>query len=111
MNPDVQQLVSDGERALRADQVAAAREAFVEAGACATRFGLWRSALRCYKSVLELDLTDRLPVERIAAMPARVVAFGDWTEYLRAIDRKAWPRLVCRGAQIVTSDAGTAVQL
>ena len=70
MNADIRQLLSDGERALRSEQVSAAREAFLEAGVVAAKFGLWRSALRCYKSALEIDLTDREVVQRIAAMPA-----------------------------------------
>ena len=111
MNADVRQLLSDGERALRSEQVTAAREAFLEAGVVAAKFGLWRSALRCYKSALEIDLTDRDVVQRIAAMPARIVAFGEWSEYLRALDRRPWPRLTCRGAQIVGANDGTIVDL
>ncbi len=111
MNADIRQLLSDGERALRSDQITAAREAFVEAGVVAAKFGLWRSALRCYKSALEIDLADREVVQRICAMPARVVAFGEWSEYLRAIDRRPWPKLSCRGAQLVAGNQGTIVDL
>ena len=65
MNADVRVLLADAERALRADKLAAARAAFLEAGQSAASYQLWRSALRCYRRALELDLADREAVGRI----------------------------------------------
>jgi hypothetical protein len=110
MNADVRLLLSDAERALRADNLVAARDGFLEAGQCASGYQLWRSALRCYRRVLELDLLDREPIARITRMPARVIAPSDWSEYTRAIDRTGWPAFGCRAAQIVTGDAGATVE-
>lgn len=110
MNAEVRLLLADGERALRTDDLAAAREAFLEAGQCASGYQLWRSALRCYRRVLEIDLVDREPIARIARMPPRVVAPNDWSEYARALDHHAWPSFGCRSAQIVTGDAGAHVE-
>lgn len=110
VNADVRLLLGDAERALRADNLALAREGFLEAGQCASGYQLWRSALRCYRRVLELDLLDREPVARITRMPPRIVPPGDWSEYARALDRHAWPAFGCRSAQIVTGDRGAQVE-
>jgi hypothetical protein len=110
VNADVRLLLADGERALRADDLAAAREAFLEAGQCASSYQLWRSALRCFRRALELDLVDREAIARIARMSPRVVALADWTEYARALDQHAWPSFGCRSAQIVTGDLGAQVE-
>jgi len=110
VNADVRLLLADGERALRTGDLAAAREAFLEAGLCASGYQLWRSAVRCYRRALEIDLVDREPVARIGRMPARAVAPNDWSEYARAIDLHAWPSFGCRAAQIVTGDAGAQVE-
>lgn len=110
MNADVRLLLSDGERALRADDLIAAREAFLEAGQCAAGYQLWRSALRCYRRALEIDLLDREAIARIARMPPRVVPPSDWSEYTHAIDRHAWRSFGCRSAQIVTGDLGAQVE-
>ena len=110
MNADVRLLLADGERALRADDLAAAREAFIEAGLCASSYQLWRSAVRCYRRVLEIDLVDREPIARVRRMPPRAVAPNDWSEYARAIDLHAWPSFGCRSAQIVTGDGGAQVE-
>lgn len=110
MNADVRLILADGERALRGDDLAAARAAFLEAGACASGYQLWRSAVRCYRRALELDLVDHEPIRRILQMPARAVAPGDWTEYARELDRRPWRSFGCRAAQIVTGDLGAVVE-
>jgi len=110
MNADVRLLLGDGERAWRSANPGAAREAFLEAGQCAVSYQLWRSALRCYRRALELDLTDREPITRILRLPARVVAAADWTEYGLALDRHGWQAFSCRSAQIITGDLGARVE-
>jgi hypothetical protein len=114
VNADVRILLADAERALRIDDRAAAREAFLEAGQCASSYQLWRGAVRCYRRALELDLVDREPVARIAQMPPRAIRPDDWVDYARALDlhsgRHAWPSFGCRSAQIVTGDLGARVE-
>jgi hypothetical protein len=110
VNADVRVLLADAERALRADQVTAARAAFLEAGQSAASYQLWRSALRCYRRALELDLTDREAVGRIAQLPPRVIALADWHDYGRALDVRAWRSFGCRAAQIVTGNVGAQVE-
>jgi hypothetical protein len=110
VNADVRLLLADGERALRADDPSGAREAFLEAGQCASGYQLWRSALRCFRRALEIDLVEREPIARITRMSPRVVALADWTEYGRALDAHPWPSFGCRSAQIVTGDLGAHVE-
>lgn len=114
MNADVRVLLADAERALRADELAVARAAFLEAGQCAASYQLWRSALRCYRRSLELDLADREAVGRIVQLPPRVIALADWHDYARALDpglgTRGWPSLGCRTAQIVTGNLGAQVE-
>jgi hypothetical protein len=106
MNADIRVLLADGERALRGGDGAAARTAFVEAGLSAAGSQLWRTAVRCYRRALELDLTDRELVGHALRVPPRALPVGDWTDYARALDRRAWRAFGCRGAQIVIGDAG-----
>jgi hypothetical protein len=110
VNADVRLLLADGERALRADDLATARQAFLDAGQCASSYQLWRSALRCFRRALELDLVDREAVARITRMSPRVISSGDWAEYARALAGHAWPSFGCRSAQIVTGDLGAHVE-
>ena len=110
MNADVRLLLADGERAFKDDDQAAARAAFLEAGQSAASYQLWRSALRCYRRALELDVCDKAPIARILQMPARVIPPVDWVEYMRALDRFGWRGFGCRNAQIVTGDLGALVE-
>jgi hypothetical protein len=101
---------ADGERAARAGDLATAREGFLEAGACAAGVQLWRGAIRCYRRVLELDLTDREPVGRVMKMPSRILSGSEWSEYAGALERHSWAPFGCRGAQIVMGDLGAVVE-
>jgi hypothetical protein len=110
VNADVRLLLADAERALRAEDLGAARAAFLEAGACAASYQLWRSALRCYRRALETDLADREAVGRITQLPPRALALHDWQDYARALDGRPWPSFGCRSAQIVTGNVGAQVE-
>jgi hypothetical protein len=105
VNVEVWQPFSDGERAAREGDVQAARGCFLDAEQAAVAFQLWRAAIRCYRHVLELDLFDREPLDRIARMPGRVTAGQGWNDYTQAIGRHPeWPRFGCRTAHTVASD-------
>lgn len=110
VNIDVRVLLTAGERALRSNDRAEARAAFLDAGEAASSYQLWRSALRCYRLALELDVVDREPVTRILALPARTHAHADWTTYVDALARRAWQSFGCRSAQIVTGGQQSRVE-
>ena len=105
MNVEVRRIFMDGERAARANDVATARECFIEAALAAIDVQLWRSALRCYRHALELDLMDAAVVELIRGIPIRVTSGRGWDEYhAQLAAHPAWPHVGCRNAQIVIGD-------
>src|SRR5215468_1488873 len=110
VNIDVRVLVAAGERALRGDNRAESRAAFLEAGQAAASYQLWRSALRCYRLALELDLVDREPVERILKLPARHTSLAEWNVYACALDCFTWRSFGCRSARIVTGGQRSRVE-
>jgi hypothetical protein len=111
VNVDVRVLFTDGERAARAGHHDTARACFLEAGQCAVDVQLWRSAIRCYRHALELDLLDREVVERVVRMPPRVISGRGWDEYRNAIDQRPdWQHFGCRSARVVSGDLGAVVE-
>lgn len=106
MNRDVRMLVADAERALAERAPAAASSRFVEAGDTAAQYGLWRGAMRCYRSALEVDLVCEPAIARaIHAVPhTSPDAVGDWTEYQLAARQLA--SFTCRGAEVTIDDRG-----
>lgn len=107
---DVRGLLAAGERALRSDNRADARAAFLAAGQAACRYQLWRRAQRCYRLVLELDLVDREPIERILRLPSRTISHAEWNVYACTLDCHAWPSFGCRPARIVTGGQRSRVE-
>jgi hypothetical protein len=111
MNVDARILFLDGERAARRGELAAARACFVDAAQAAVSVQLWRSALRCYRHALELDLCDRDVLERVLAVPLRVISGRGWDRYRAALDaHPAWRAFGCRAARIVSGDLGAVVE-
>ena len=111
MNVDSRILVVDGERAARRGEPAAARESFLEAAQAAADVQLWRSALRCYRHALALDLCDREVLDRVLALPPRVIAGRGWDRYRAALDaHPGWRPFGCRAARIVSGDLGAVVE-
>lgn len=109
MNADVRELLSDSQRALRAGDLAAGVQRLVEAGDCAVRYQLWRSAVRAYVAALELDLVDRTVLGRLVGLVGRGGHPFEWSDYARRVERASWPHFGCRDAQLVIGDEGASV--
>jgi hypothetical protein len=111
MNVDTRILFLDGERAARSGDLATARACFIEAAQAAVDVQLWRSALRCYRHALELDLLDREVVDRVLQVPLRVTSGRGWDRYRAMLDaHPGWARFGCRSARIVIGDLGAVVE-
>lgn len=111
MNADARLLFGDGERAARHGQAATARACFLEAAQAALDVQLWRSALRCFRHALELDLFDREVVDRILRCPPRTISGRGWDTYRAALEsRQQLPHFGCRSAQVVIGDQGAVVE-
>lgn len=111
MNIETRILFADGERAVRDGEPAVARACFLEAADRAVEVQLWRSAMRCYRHVLELDLLDREVLDRILKLPPRVISGRGWDTYRRAVDAHPdWPHFSCRTARIVSGDLGAVIE-
>lgn len=111
MNIDARVLFADGERAARDNEYVTARACFLEAARSLIEVQLWRSAIRCYRHVLELDLLDREAVDAVHRMPARVISGRGWDDYKLALDaHPEWPRFGCRAARVVIGDLGAVVE-
>jgi hypothetical protein len=109
-NSDVQLHVSDAERARRAGDPRAAYGGFVEAGQCAEQYGLWKTALRCYRNAVELDLFAHGALEHLARIAGRAGAGPEWTEYATALaGSPTWPHIACRQVQLLIGNAGAVV--
>lgn len=110
MNFDVRVLLSTAERALRNHEPAEARAAFLEAGLAAASYQLRRTAIRCYRLALELNLVDPEPIARILQLPPRTNAHMDWKLYAHALERHAWPAFSCRSAHVLTGGFASRVE-
>jgi hypothetical protein len=103
-------LSRDAELAARRGDIGEALRGFIDAGDRAVGVQLWRSAVRYYRSALELDLVRREPVARLLRIAPRAGNQAEWNEYARALDEhSAWPHFGCRSAQILTHDRGSVV--
>lgn len=111
MNVEISEMASAAKRALVTNDFETARACFIEAGDCAVRFQLYRSAFRAYRNAVELDLGDPVPVARLRALRGSVTMLGDWTDYARTLDANpAWPTVRAVGARILSADSGTIVE-
>lgn len=110
MNVEVRAQLGSAERAFKSGDATAARDAFIAAGDVARRFQLWKSATRCFRHALELDLLDRAAVARLCGLLGRGGHLIDWIDYAKALDRNDWPRFGCRKAQMVIGDSGAFVE-
>src|SRR5580658_1849267 len=102
--------MSDAERARRDGDSRAAYNGYVEAGHCAERYGLWKTALRCYRSAVEVDLFSPTAVNHLARIAGRAGAGGEWGEYAVALAPiPAWPSITCRQIQLSIGGSGAVV--
>jgi len=110
MNVEVRAQLGSAERAFKSGDPTAARDAFLAAGDVAKRFQLWKSATRCYRHALELDVLDRVAVARLCGLLGRGGHLVEWIDYAKAVDRNDWPSFGCRKAQLVIGDSGAFVE-
>jgi hypothetical protein len=111
VNVEISEITVDAQRALAAGDYEEARVRFIEAGECAARFQLWRSAFRAFRTALEVDLADPVPVTRLKALRGSLTMLGDWTDYARVLESKpTWPSVRAFGARILSADSGTIVE-
>jgi hypothetical protein len=109
-NSDIQLHVSDAERAKRSGDPRGAYDGFVDAGRCAEQYGLWKTALRCYRNAVELDLVGPVAVDQLARIAHRAGAGGEWAEYSMALKAgPKWPEVGCRGVQLLVGSSGAVV--
>ena len=112
MNADIQTSLSDARQALHAGDRDAATRAFLDAGDCAVKYQLWRSAQRApFRSALELDLVDRVAVGRLVDLGGRLRStHADWTAYAAALEARDWPHFSSLNAQIVMDDHDAVIE-
>jgi hypothetical protein len=109
-NSDVHIHVCDAERAVRAGDAVTAYDQFFEAGACAEQYGLWKTALRCYRSAVEINLFAPAAVKQLARIALRAGAGGEWADYAAVLAREpTWPRVTCRAVQLLVGTTGAVV--
>src|SRR5262249_12514057 len=104
-------LSREAELAAKRGETGEALRGFLDAGDRAVEVQLWRSAVRYYRSALELDLVRREPVARLLRIGPRVGNVSEWSAYARALeDHPGWPHFGCRSAQILSHDSGSIVE-
>jgi hypothetical protein len=111
MRPFQPPLSRHAEAAAQRGELGEALRGFLEAGDRACQFQLWRSAVRHYRSALELDVIRREPVARIVKIAPRIGNQGEWSAYARVLDDTPdWPHFGCRSARVLAHDTGTVVE-
>jgi len=111
VNIEISEMAGAAKRALVVGDLDTARACFIEAGDCAVRFQLWRSAFRAFRNALELDLVDPVPVARLRTLRGSMTMIGDWSDYARSLDANpTWPTVSAVGARILSADSGTIVE-
>jgi hypothetical protein len=107
---EIRELLGKADGAASEGDLMSARRAFVDAGVCASTYGMWRAAVRCYRRALEIDLVDRELVGRIVHISGKLPTGGDWVDYARVLDgNPGWAPFGCRTAQIILGDLGGVV--